>query len=97
MFTNENDCMHFYFAKHDHEIAIVVIDLLTAWIEEFAGNIPAYTTFDDVPENVTSIAVVSQYPIDEALFPTDKSISSDNFAKLTFLSPNASISLHFGK
>lgn len=75
MFTNESDCMHFYFAKYDHEIAIVVIDLVAKWIEKFAGNIPVYTTFDDVPKNVTSIAVVSQFPIDEALLPQDKSIS----------------------
>ena len=75
MFTNESDCMHFYFAKHDHEIAIVVIDLVAEYIQKLAGEIPVYNIFDDVPKNVTSIAVVSQYPIDEVFLPQDKSIS----------------------
>lgn len=79
--------MHFYFAKHDHEIAIVVIDLVVQWIEKFAGNIPIYTSFDDVPNNVTSIAVVSQYPIDEALLPQGKSISYIFIGYKTFIIP----------
>lgn len=67
--------MHFYFAKYDHEIAIVVIDLVAEYIQKLARNIPVYATFEDVPKNVTSIAVVAQYPIDEELLPHDKSIS----------------------
>jgi O-acetyl-ADP-ribose deacetylase len=87
MFTNESDCMHFYFAKHDYEIGIVVIDLVAEHIQTLAGNIPIYTTFKDVPENVTSIAVVAQYPIDEALLPQDKSISYIFIGYKTFIIP----------
>ena len=87
MFTNESDCMHFYFAKHDYEIAIVVVDLVPEYIQTLAGNIPVYTTFKDVPENVTSIAVVAQYPIDEALLPQDKSISYIFIGYKTFIIP----------
>ena len=75
MFTNESDYMHFYFSKYDHEIAIVVIDLAAEYIQTLAGNIPVYTTFEDVPKNVTSIAIVAQYPIDEELLPQDNTIS----------------------
>jgi len=89
MFTNERDCMHFYFAKYDHEIAIVVIDLVAEHIQTLAGNIPIYTTFKDVPENVTSIAVVAQYPIDEALLPQDKSISYTFIGYKTFIMPSS--------
>lgn len=87
MFTNERDCMHFYFAKYDHEITIVVVDLVAEYIQKLAGNIPVYTTFKDVPENVTSIAVVAQYPIDEALLPQDKSISYIFIGYKTFIMP----------
>ena len=87
MFTNESDCMHFYFAKHDHEIAIVVIDLVAEWIEKLAGNIPVYTSFDDLPNNISSVAVVAQCPIDEALLPQDKSISYIFIGYKTFIMP----------
>jgi len=87
MFTNESDCMHFYFAKDDHEIAIVVIDLAAEYIQNLAGNISVYTTFNDVPKNVTSIAVVAQYPIDEKLLPQDKSISYIFIGYETFIIP----------
>jgi O-acetyl-ADP-ribose deacetylase (regulator of RNase III) len=87
MFTNESDCMHFYFAKYDHEIAIVVIDLVTEHIQKLAGNIPVYTTFDDIPNNVTSVAVVSQFPIDEALLPQKESMSYIFIGYKTFIIP----------
>lgn len=87
MFTNDSDCMHFYFAKYDHEIAIVVIDLIAEYIQKLAGDIAVYSTFDDVPENVTSIAVVAQYPIDEALLRQDKSISYIFIGYKTFIIP----------
>jgi O-acetyl-ADP-ribose deacetylase (regulator of RNase III) len=79
--------MHFYFAKHDYEIAIVVIDLVAEHIQTLAGNIPVYASFDDVPENVTSVAVVAQYPIDEALLLQDKSISYIFIGYKTFIIP----------
>jgi hypothetical protein len=87
MFTNERDCMHFYFAKYDHEIAIVVIDLVTEHIQKLAVNIPVYATFKDVPENVNSISVVAQYPVDEELLPQDKSISYIFIGYKTFIIP----------
>ncbi len=67
--------MHFYFAKHDHEIAIVSVGLVDEHIQKLAGNIPVYSSFDDLPDSVSSVAVVSNFPLDEALLPNDRDIS----------------------
>lgn len=75
MFTNESDCMHFYFARYDYEIAVVAIGVNIEYIQPLAGKIPVYGSFEDVPTNVSSIAVYSRYPIDEALLPQDREIS----------------------
>lgn len=75
MFTNESDCMHFYFARYDYEIAVVTIDMNIEFIQSLAGEIPVYSSFKDVPKNVSSIAVCARHPIDEALLPNDREIS----------------------
>ena len=95
MFTNESDCMHFYFARYDSEIAVVAIGVDIKDIQTLAGKIPLYSSFEDVPKNVSSIAVYSRYPIDEALLIQDREISYIFIGRGMFVIPptNKTISL----
>lgn len=67
--------MHFYFAKYNHEIAIVSVGLSADYIQKLSGEIPVYSEFHDLPKSVSSVAVISNHPIDETLLPTDRNIS----------------------
>lgn len=67
--------MHFYFAKYNHEIAIVSVGLSADYIQKLSGEIPVYSEFHDLPKSVSSVAVISNHPIDETLLSMDRNIS----------------------
>ncbi len=75
MFTNDHDPMHFYFSKYDHEIAIVALGLEVDNVQKLSGDIPVYDSFDVLPEDVSSVAVVAKYLINETLLPQERDIS----------------------
>jgi O-acetyl-ADP-ribose deacetylase len=87
MFNNDDDCMHFYFAKYDHEIAIVSIDLEVEWIRTLTKNINVYNSFEQLLPEQTSVVILATKPIDMAQFKLHNEISYAFFGWKTFIAP----------
>lgn len=89
MFTNKHDPMHFYFAKYDHEIAIVALGLDVDNVQQLSGDIPVYDSFDVLPDDISSVAVVVKYPINETLLPQEREISYIFIGIGLFITPSS--------
>lgn len=79
--------MHFYFAKYDHEIAIVSINLDLEWVRSLAKNISVYDSYEQLLAEQTSVVILSQEPVDITQFKLHNEISYAFFGWKTFIAP----------